>query len=99
MAPTTQQQRKKRPAPSQSGPKTKKPHLEAAAVEPAAKKRSRPVTAAVKESDSESSDDGSEAELDGEGVEEEEQGDEMEVEETKVKDPNGMCTSRFSCYD
>ncbi|KAH9914173.1 ARM repeat-containing protein [Epithele typhae] len=58
MAPTTQKHTKKRVAPAQSGPKTKKPHLEKPPAP--AKKRSRPVTVVPQDSDGESSDDGSE---------------------------------------
>ncbi|KAI0353312.1 ARM repeat-containing protein [Trametes cingulata] len=84
---------KKRPAASQSGPKTKKPHLEKVS-ESKTKKRSQPVTAAVKDESTESSDDEFPEELqDVEMKDEEEQdeleeaGDEMEITES-AKNPN-----------
>ena len=81
MPTATHKQNKKRPAPVQSGPKTKKPHLEAAA-EPKAKKRSRPVTAVKEESDAESSDGGTGDEL--------YQDDDLEVEaDEDAKDETG----------
>ena len=98
MSPTTHKQSKKRSAPAQSGPKSKKPHLEAPA-EPKAKKRSRPVTVVAPESDGESSDGGSGDELpendELEGAEEEEEtGEEMDVAE--AKDPNGASARSHS---
>ena len=82
-------QTKKRSAPAQSGPKSKKPHLEVAA-EPQTKKRSRPVTAAVQESEDESSDGESVDEFPESDVlvdEVEDVGDEMDT--AAPKDPNG----------
>ncbi|KAI0368550.1 ARM repeat-containing protein [Pilatotrama ljubarskyi] len=80
---------KKRPAPSQAGPKTKKPHVEKAS-ESKAKKRSRPVTSAVQADSAESSEDEllDEMQEDEEGEDElQEAGDEMEVTES-AKNPN-----------
>lgn len=91
-----QKNTKKRSAPSQSGPKPKKVHVEKPKSD---KKRSRPITApvVVEEAGSESEgdwedddDDSAEAIVDDEGHD----GDAMEVDEPKQqdlrpKDPNG----------
>ncbi|KAI9068880.1 ARM repeat-containing protein [Trametes sanguinea] len=92
MPAATAKSTKKRPAPSQAGPKTKKPHLDkAAASESKGKKRSKPVTRTVQEDSAESSDDDlleedaanqEEDLVEGEGAE-----DEMDVTES-AKDPN-----------
>lgn len=77
---------KKRPAASQTGPKTKKPHLDKA-TDSKAKKRSKPVTRALVEDSADSSEDEVSEDAQEEAV------DEMEVDETEVstmpKDPNG----------
>ncbi|KIJ15752.1 hypothetical protein PAXINDRAFT_114116 [Paxillus involutus ATCC 200175] len=93
--PTLQKNAKKRPAPSQGGPKAKKPHVSKQTISKSSdenvKKRRHPVTLPVKEA----SDDGSEEDDEGDDVE---GGDEIEVdapEENEMamdsalpKDPN-----------
>ncbi|KAI0646045.1 ARM repeat-containing protein [Trametes meyenii] len=97
MSPAVAKSHKKRPASSQAGPKTKKPHLERAPEK--AKKRSKPITSVVKEESAESSDDESLDEAKEEGLmlfdemkEEDEfqeagEGQAVEVTESS-KDPN-----------
>lgn len=99
MPTATSKHTKKRAAPAQSGPKSKKPHLETT-TEPQTKKRSRPVTATIQESEDESSDGGSEDEfaedndlVDGAG---EDVGDEMEV--AAPKDPNGALSAQAAHF-
>ncbi|OSD07729.1 ARM repeat-containing protein [Trametes coccinea BRFM310] len=94
MPATTVRHTKKRPAPTQAGPKTKKPHLDkAAAPESKGKKRSKPVTRTVQEDSAESSEDDDlheeDAVKDDEELAEGEEGaaDEMDVTES-AKDPN-----------
>ncbi|KAI0674047.1 ARM repeat-containing protein [Trametes maxima] len=84
MSPAVAKGTKKRLAPSQAGPKTKKPNLEKAPEK--AKKRSKPVTSAIKEESAESSEEES---FDEEKEEDESEraGEAMEVAES-AKDPN-----------
>ena len=107
----THKSAKKRSAPSQSGPKPKKVHLEKENTK-SDKKRSRPITKPVvaqssgsdSESDSENGLDEADGAFDetddfdvGEGAEQE-----MEVDqkpETKVKDPNGIYPCCWICMN
>lgn len=78
---------KKRLAPTQAGPKSKKAHVEKTAELKAAKRRSRPVTAVMPhDSDATSEDDSEEDQPDG-GQEELEEGDRMDASEIP-KNPN-----------
>jgi pumilio family protein 6 len=94
--PTLQKNAKKRPAPSQGGPKTKKPHVSKQTISKSSdenvKKRRHPVTLPVKEA----SDDGSEEDDEGDDVEGGEEievdapeENEMAVDSALPKDPNG----------
>ncbi|KAH7923040.1 ARM repeat-containing protein [Leucogyrophana mollusca] len=97
--PALQKSSNKRPAPSQGGPKSKKPHI---AKPPASKaksdgpdgnkKRSRPVTLPMKE-DSDSEDDEEDSDdledvVDAEESQKVDGGDEMIVDSIQPKDPN-----------
>ncbi|KAI0746468.1 ARM repeat-containing protein [Daedaleopsis nitida] len=77
---------KKRPAPSQAGPKVKKPHL-VKSVEPKGKKRSQPVTNTAPEDSGDTSEGSSSDDTDGSDSEDE-VADEMDETEGAKKDPN-----------
>ncbi|GBE84550.1 ARM repeat-containing protein [Sparassis latifolia] len=86
---------RKRPAPSQTGPKLKKAHIENAQKPPAAtdkgKKRSRPVTLPLQEADTSSEESEGEADFEDDEVFDAENEDEMEIVDeatAPVKDPN-----------
>ncbi|KDQ55462.1 hypothetical protein JAAARDRAFT_71318 [Jaapia argillacea MUCL 33604] len=78
MAPVANRSSKKRPAPSHAGPATKKPHLAKAKAPPPDKKRSRPITATVRD------DSGSESGLDEEGEFGEDGDEEKMIEEDQM---------------
>ena len=87
MSPAVQSAPKKRPAKTQAGPSTKKPHLEKA-VDTKAKKRSRPITSSLPDDSADTSDeDGSAEELSEQEVKDDDA--DMGVEE-RIKDPNGQ---------
>ena len=98
----SQKSGKKRAAPTQNGPKTKKVHLESTKPD---KKRSRPITQAITQnngSDSDQSDgedvgdDGDESVDEFEGVEEDEQAMQIDsMAEQRPKDPNGAYCMPF----
>jgi pumilio homology domain family member 6 len=98
----TQKSSKKRPATTQSGPISKKVHLDKSAKEKdigAEKKRSRPITLPVQEENSESEDifdelDGGEDDV---GLDATLDADGMDVHSSNAppKDPNGMFVGFF----
>ena len=95
MSAATAKSTKKRSAASQAGPKSKKPHVEKDKTsETKAKKRSRPVTSALKDESAESSED--EFPEDAEEQEEvEDAEDAMDVTDS-AKNPNGTPNSSWN---
>lgn len=96
----SQKTSKKRSAPSQAGPKAKKPHVDSAKTD---KKRSRPITQPLAVEDAASDSDGPSDDVDDEGLAAEEDiaeegGDAMEVDQKndqRPKDPNGTAHISF----